>query len=321
MNSSDPAGAGTSTTNLTESISGLTATTTYYLHVRTDCGSGNFSPWSTISFTTDVTSCIAPINLVAANITDIAVDVSWDAQTGATGYEYVVDINSTDPTGVGTTTSNLTASVSGLNAATTYYLHVRTNCGSGNFSPWTTISFTTTVTPCDAPTNLSVSNITAVSATISWDAQTGAAGYEYVVNQNSGNPAGAGTATTNLSESATGLIPSTNYYLHARTTCGGANVSSWTTIPFITETDLGIETATENQFSVYPNPVSNTLTIVFTGTAEKTKITLLNLVGQVVYSENITGNTTIDVSGLTGGIYFIRFEQGNDVYTQKLIKE
>ena len=26
---------------------------------------------------------------------------------------------------------------------TIYYLHVRANCGNGNFSPWTTISFTT----------------------------------------------------------------------------------------------------------------------------------------------------------------------------------
>ncbi|NNK60379.1 MAG: fibronectin type III domain-containing protein, partial [Flavobacteriaceae bacterium] len=41
-----PGGAGTATTNLSEPITGLTASTTYYVFVRSNCGAGNFSSWS-----------------------------------------------------------------------------------------------------------------------------------------------------------------------------------------------------------------------------------------------------------------------------------
>lgn len=51
--SATPPGSGTATTATTANITGLTANTVYYLHVRSDCGAINgFSTWSTISFVT-----------------------------------------------------------------------------------------------------------------------------------------------------------------------------------------------------------------------------------------------------------------------------
>ncbi|MFI5195520.1 MAG: Ig-like domain-containing protein [Chitinophagales bacterium] len=47
-----PSGSGTATTSLTFTASGLSSSTVYYAHVRTNCGGGSFSSWATITFTT-----------------------------------------------------------------------------------------------------------------------------------------------------------------------------------------------------------------------------------------------------------------------------
>ncbi len=226
----DPAGAGTPTAGTTFNATGLNPSTTYYLHVRTDCGSGNFSPWTAVPFTTAIEPCDAPTGLAAANVTHNSADLSWDAQ-GASTYEYVVDQVSTDPAS-GTSTTGTSFNPTGLNSSTTYYLHVRTNCVQGNTSAWTTISFTTVIEPCDAPTGLAAANVTHNSADLSWDAQ-GASTYEYVVDQVSTDPA-SGTSTTGTTFNPTGLNSSTTYYLHVRTNCVQGNTSAWTTISFTT---------------------------------------------------------------------------------------
>ncbi|XZF16003.1 T9SS type A sorting domain-containing protein [Chitinophagaceae bacterium MMS25-I14] len=89
---------------------------------------------------------------------------------------------------------------------------------------------------CIAPSGLTAANVSATGADLSWGAVSGAAGYEYVIDQNSGSPAAAGTATTGTTYTASGLTQATAYYLHVRTACGGGSFSSWTTIPFTTAT-------------------------------------------------------------------------------------
>ena len=70
------------------------------------------------------------------------------------------------------------------------------------------------------------------SATITWTATTG--NYEYVLDMVATDPAGAGTALATETYNATGLTPSTTYYLHVRTVCAGPTYSTWSTISFTT---------------------------------------------------------------------------------------
>ncbi len=86
-------------------------------------------------------ACMAPTGLAGVGASGTTATVSWNAVTGAAGYEYVVDQNSTSPTGAGTPVSGTTATVTGLTTPNTYYLHVRTDCGAAGYSSWTTISF------------------------------------------------------------------------------------------------------------------------------------------------------------------------------------
>ncbi len=91
------------------------------------------------------TGCLAPAGLAATNVAATSATLSWSAVTGAVGYEYTIDQNIASPIVAGTPTSTTTVNATNLTATTTYYLHVRTDCGSGSFSPWSTLMFSTTI--------------------------------------------------------------------------------------------------------------------------------------------------------------------------------
>lgn len=86
---------------------------------------------------------------------------------------------------------------------------------------------------CLPPTSLAISGNTGTSATVSWNAVTGSAGYEWTVDQSATPPAVNGTPTTATSVPANPLLPLTAYYAHVRNNCG-ASKSPWVTIPFNT---------------------------------------------------------------------------------------
>ncbi len=71
-------------------------------------------------------------------------------------------------------------------------------------------------------------------------------------------------------------------------------------------TSTGLNSFIKNQNSdivLYPNPTSSTLNIEV---KQQTLITIVNVLGEVVKTETINGLSTIDVSALNAGIYFIQ---------------
>jgi GEVED domain/Secretion system C-terminal sorting domain len=92
-------------------------------------------------------SCGAPTALTTVLSSNTAGTASWTAPSVGTpvGYEYVIDNTVADPAGAGTANAGTSVAFSGLTAFTTYYLHVRTNCGAGGFSGWSTLSFVTLI--------------------------------------------------------------------------------------------------------------------------------------------------------------------------------
>jgi photosystem II stability/assembly factor-like uncharacterized protein len=75
----------------------------------------------------------------------------------------------------------------------------------------------------------------------------------------------------------------------------------------------------DNYFSIYPNPARDKIEVSL---AEKSEIEILNLNGQIVYYQN-TGkkHTSIDISGLATGVYYVRAKTANGIYIQKFVKE
>ena len=74
----------------------------------------------------------------------------------------------------------------------------------------------------------------------------------------------------------------------------------------------------QNTFTVYPNPAETALNIGITG-VEATGYTVFTITGQVVLEGNFI--STIDVSMLSSGIYILQVNAGEQLFTERFVKE
>lgn len=81
----------------------------------------------------------------------------------------------------------------------------------------------------------------------------------------------------------------------------------------------GISTLTANNtISVYPNPVANTLN--FSTSITVTSVTVINSVGQTVFSRKVSDNA-VNISQLSKGLYFVKAYDGAKLIgTSRIIK-
>lgn len=124
----------------------------------------------------EVSTCRPPTGLIAGTPSSSTAAISWTAPATppSDGYSYFVSTSATPPTSTTIPTASLPAgtvitTVSGLAASTTYNFWVRSNCGAGEFSSWSSVlTFTTAAPPPPPPSGYCVpsqsggSNITSV---------------------------------------------------------------------------------------------------------------------------------------------------------------
>ena len=81
------------------------------------------------------------------------------------------------------------------------------------------------------------------------------------------------------------------------------------------------ELATENTFSVYPNPSTNYLNINFSNHKSEKYITLYDAQGKLIYQATSTNlNLRLDVTAYTKGIYLLEVTEDNQHQTKRIIK-
>lgn len=124
-------------------ITGLTACTNYTYKIFTACDTSNSS--TTVgTFTTECLPCtFAPSGLFTDNITTTTAKLNWTADPDAIKYKI-----SYGPVGGPMTNINATSNfknISGLTPGTTYSFKVRSVCGAGINSPFSTTSLFTTL--------------------------------------------------------------------------------------------------------------------------------------------------------------------------------
>jgi hypothetical protein len=73
-----------------------------------------------------------------------------------------------------------------------------------------------------------------------------------------------------------------------------------------------------NGLEIYPNPANDKLTIE---TTQKSEIEILNIQGQLIKSITSNGKTTIDISELAPGMYFVKVKTENGIAVKKFVKE
>lgn len=88
----------------------------------------------------------------------------------------------------------------------------------------------------------------------------------------------------------------------------------------ITEEALSIETITETQFSMFPNPAVNELNVTSTTTIDQVKV--FNLLGQVVLDQKVNATSQLfDISQLKSGAYLVQVSSEGQIGTYKLLKQ
>ena len=75
-------------------------------------------------------------------------------------------------------------------------------------------------------------------------------------------------------------------------------------------------------FDMYPNPVSDMLTVQLPTGSEKAEVSIIDYTGRLVSSKTISSNdTSIDVQSISKGIYIIRVASNAKIGVQRFIKK
>jgi len=245
---------------LSYSVTGLTAGTPYYYHVREVSTSVESANSNTI---TAITVPAAPTTIAASGISTTGFTANWSASNGATGYYLDVSIywnfssmlggyNNTD---VGNVT---TLAMTGLADGTAYYYRVRAynSGGTSAISNGTGVQTLNVAPVATAATSLTISGFKA-----NWNAPYAANGYYLDVALDAGftNFGSGGFSNTDVGNVTTytvsGLTSGTTYYYRVRAyDLGGASANSnnisattpatttWSNISW----DLGMPTPSSN---------------------------------------------------------------------------
>ena len=130
--------------------------------------------------------------------------------------------------------------------------------------------------------------------------------------------------------------------------CFTIDISSWTGSPdvqfmfetfdlygnklYIDDIDVSIFTRTNEtlqsnvQISMFPNPAKETLAIDIRNIQDYVDVKIINIQGKVLYTKRIIENnamikTSLNLSNIKAGVYFVRFNNQGFSKTEKLIIE
>ena len=237
----------------------------------------------------------------------------------ARGFEWKAVSGGTVATVSATGTTNFTAPLTGLAEGTEYTFRAFATTANGNsYGQWK--NFTTnssSVEPCNTPTNVAASNITKESMTITWNAN-GASKWNLqyrVVN-------GAWSTVTvegNPTYTITDLTEATEYQIQVQAVCDGAT-SPWSTM---ISQSTGINARLMGSISLYPNPASNYVDVrVSDNDIAVSRLEVYDVYGKLINEVEVIENPTrINVENLASGMYFVKVITNDGVATKNFIKK
>ena len=248
------------------------------------------------------------------NVTITAKGFQWKATTGGT-------YTSVTGTGTGNTfTANLTNLTP--NTSYTYKAFITFN---GTTVEGSEMTFTTlpddTPEPCNTPTGLTVSEVTDMSITITWDADADVSSWNIQYSA-AGGTLNSATSTTN-SYTITGLTPETTYSIQVQANCGNGNLSEWTSAVTGTTT-VGIDSWLAGSVTLFPNPAREVVNVQCTmNNVQLTgELSVFDVYGKLLQIVPITSEITpINVSNLADGMYFVRVTTEAGAVTKTFVKK
>ncbi|MDR1847987.1 MAG: fibronectin type III domain-containing protein, partial [Bacteroidales bacterium] len=147
-------------------LTGLNPSTTYNVWIRSTCTNGSgYGNWTPITTFTTLATCLPVTALVATNVTNEEITISWTASTSGTCSGYNVEYGPVGFTqGSGTTdyVTGTSFTAQGLDAGTAYTFYVQSDC-SGDLAPWVSINVTTIPDPVTLPYSQDFEDLTDVA--------------------------------------------------------------------------------------------------------------------------------------------------------------
>ncbi len=130
-------------------------------------------------------------------------------------------------------------------------------------------------------------------------------------------------SVTNLSGSASidanGLLTAiTDGNVRVTATANDASGTIGTAVITISNQSVGIDEATAARLSIYPNPVNAQLTLNADGNIAS--ITIVDVMSKSVKTI-VSPNSTVDVSDLTTGVYFLQVQMDNLLVSKRFVKQ
>ena len=252
----------------------------------------------------------APV-VTAEATSDSTIVLTWDAVEGATNY----NVYSADTLVANVTVTTYT--VTGLEAEKEYCFNVTAVNEVGGESAKSEKACATTLKEGNDPVVLEapvvqVVEITETTIVIAWNQVESATNYKVFANDQ---------LITTLPDTIAGfreLTPNTEYCFTVVAINEVGDESAPSEKVCATTSGEGIA---ENAaaFNIYPNPVADKLFIETEATVEE--VTIYTLTGVMIYSEVDYNNNTINVSDLSGGVYFIKVRTDNGEVVKRFIKK
>lgn len=188
--------------------------------------------WVAIGLNSPGNAPSPPTSLIVGQVTSSAIPVSWAASTGSGTISYQVQYQisgSSAWTNWGGPNSALSATITGLQAATKYNVQVIASNQFGNTISATVSATTQGIAP-NAPTGLTLTEATSNSFELTWNGSTIGSppiSYQAAFKTVSGSAyTNFGTAISGTTEAITGLQPATAYTMHVTAIGSGGTAIS-----------------------------------------------------------------------------------------------
>lgn len=310
-------------------VMGLAAGGNYKFKVKSRCSSNNFSDYSEWFFFSGNGNggpgggdCTVPVNLMVSNITSTTALISWDAVPAAVeGYELEVEAEGITMFFLNVIVPGTSYLVDGLTANEPYKVKVKAKCGnvSSDYTDW--VFFSTSNNGggpgggvCTTPTNLTVTNITATTAVVSWDPVAAALeGYELQVESEENTPFfELELLTQQTSVLVEGLSPNGLYKAKVKAECG-SNSSDHTDWVFFTTPGMLI--------APNPMPRGGAASLALTTAEGEMLIQIMDLQGNIQwnYSGPAAESLELPLQQLRPGVYNVVLAQGKSLINQRLV--
>lgn len=295
----------------------LQHSTEYHIGIRSLCNNGTVSDWTVLTVSTDAIPCFAVEDVSVTNISFREVTLGWHPVSSESTWQ--IQLSSYGDT-TNIQTSDTVVIIDGLVHGAEYAVRVRPLCGPQADIPgdWSVdVEFSTP--DCPAPSGITVSNVSANSATVAWTAPDNT--FEWNLSWGTeGFSLGEGILLT-VSENPytiTGLEANTAYDVYVATMCQPGVTSIWSNRYQFTTNNIGIDNIGDSEnIQIYPNPASSSVAISL---EEPSTVIFTDINGREIKSLTLQpGVSSVSIRSLPASVYFVKIMSVNTTTTVKIV--